>query len=97
MEIIITFFRDVLNGPAYIVVAIISGILICSCIGYLAEKKINEKKERSKYVQIDNSHVNPAPQVTQAQIPQTQVAPPAVGVMQSTQAPSSEQVNTQNQ
>ena len=38
MEMVITFFRDTLNGPLYIAVAIICGILACSCIGYLAEQ-----------------------------------------------------------
>lgn len=51
MDFIITFFRDILDGPLYIIVAIISGILICSCIGYLAERSINKKKEKQKYEQ----------------------------------------------
>ena len=44
MEQIIHFFRDTLDGPVYIVVAIIAGILLCACIGYLAEKSIKRKK-----------------------------------------------------
>lgn len=51
MDFVITFFRDILDGPLYIIVAIISGILICSCIGYLAERSINKKKEKQKYEQ----------------------------------------------
>lgn len=53
MEFIITFFRDILDGPIYIVVAIICVILICSCIGYLAETSLNKKKEKQKY---DETH-----------------------------------------
>ncbi len=53
MNFIIKFFRDVLDGPLYIVVSIISGILICSCIGYLAEVSINKKKAKQQY---DASH-----------------------------------------
>lgn len=53
MDFIITFFRDILDGPLYIIVAIISGILICSCIGYLAEVSINKKKAKEQY---DNEH-----------------------------------------
>lgn len=53
MEFIITFFRDILDGPIYIVVAIICIILICSCIGYLAEASLNKKKEKQKY---DETH-----------------------------------------
>ena len=55
MEFIITFFRDILDGPLYIVVAVISIILICSCIGYLAETSINKKKAKQEY---ENSHAN---------------------------------------
>ncbi|MCI8346721.1 MAG: hypothetical protein HFJ12_02090 [Bacilli bacterium] len=51
MDFIITFFRDVLDGPLYIVIAVIAGILICSCIGYLAERSIERKKERTQYEQ----------------------------------------------
>ena len=53
MDFIITFFRDVLDGPLYIIVAIICGILICSCIGYLGEQYLNKKKEKEEY---DSSH-----------------------------------------
>lgn len=55
MEFIITFFRDILDGPLYIVVAVISVILICSCIGYLAETSLNKKKAKQQY---DESHAN---------------------------------------
>ena len=55
MEFVITFFRDILDGPLYIVVAIISVILICSCIGYLAETSINKKKAKQEY---DESHAD---------------------------------------
>lgn len=51
MDFIITFFRDILDGPLYIVVAVLSGILICSCIGYLAERSIIKKREKRKYEQ----------------------------------------------
>ena len=49
LDLIIIFFRDVLDGPLYIVVAIICGILICSCIGYLGEQYLNSQKERKEY------------------------------------------------
>ena len=54
MEFIVVFFRDILSGPLYIIVAVIAGILICSCIGYLAEKSINKKKEKAMYASVDN-------------------------------------------
>ena len=42
----IKFFRDVLNGPLYIVRVIISLILIMAIIGRLMEKK--QKKEEAE-------------------------------------------------
>lgn len=45
MDFMIVFFRDVLDGPVYIVVASVCSILICSCIGYLGERYLKEKKE----------------------------------------------------
>lgn len=45
MDFVIVFFRDVLDGPLYIAVSIICSILICSCIGYMGEKYLSEKKE----------------------------------------------------
>lgn len=58
MDIIVTFFRDILDGPLYIIVSIISGILFCSCIGYLAErnnlKKAAKKKFENSYATVNN-------------------------------------------
>ncbi len=53
MDFIIGFFRDVLDGPLYIIVTVICSILICSCIGYLAEQSINKKKKQQEY---DDTH-----------------------------------------
>lgn len=44
MEFFITFFRDIIDGPAYIIVTVVAAILLCACIGYLAEKKLKAKK-----------------------------------------------------
>ena len=52
MESFIHFFRDTLSGPVYIVVVILAIILIFACIGYLAEKSINKKKEQQKYTEV---------------------------------------------
>lgn len=49
LEIVITFFRDVLDGPVYIAVAVLNSILICSCIGYMGEQYLNKKKEKEKF------------------------------------------------
>ncbi len=70
MDIIITFFRDILDGPLYIIIAVICGVLFCACIGYLAEKSQLKRKEREKYVEVKNesvainSQVPPVAQVT---------------------------------
>ncbi len=48
MDFIISFFRDVLDGPLYIAVVVINVILICAGIGYFAERSQNKKAERQK-------------------------------------------------
>lgn len=57
MDFIIIFFRDILDGPLYIIVALISGILFCSCIGYLAEQNNLKKKAKEK---LNNSYATVA-------------------------------------
>ena len=52
MDFVIVFFRDVLDGPLYIAIVVINSILICSCIGYLAEQSLNRKKAKEKNVLI---------------------------------------------
>ena len=49
MNFVILFFRDVLDGPLYIVVAILCGILICSCIGYLGERYLKKQETKKMY------------------------------------------------
>jgi len=54
MDGFIIFFRNILSGPLYIVAVVIAIILIFACIGYLAEKGLNEKKIASQYVEADS-------------------------------------------
>ena len=58
MDFIVIFFRDILDGPLYVIVAFISGILFCSCIGYLAEqnnlKKVAKEKLNNSYATVAN-------------------------------------------
>ena len=49
MDFIISFFRDTLDGPLYIVIAILCGILICSCIGYLWEQYLKKQEAKKLY------------------------------------------------
>ena len=58
MDIVIEFFRDTLDGPFYIVWVVVLVILIFACIGYLAEKSINNKKEKEKYAIVSEDNVN---------------------------------------
>lgn len=55
----IEFFRDVLNGPLYIVTTIISIILIMAIIGFLMERKKLEKEAKNRMVVV-----NTTPEVT---------------------------------
>jgi len=50
----IEFFRDVLNGPLYIIVTIISIILIMAIIGFIMERKKLEKEAKNKIAVINN-------------------------------------------
>lgn len=52
MENVIHFFRDTLRGPSYIIYVIVLVILIFACIGYIAENKLKEKKQKDKYAEV---------------------------------------------
>ena len=47
------FYRDILNGPLYFIVAFIAIILIMAIIGYLMEKKQKEKEDMEKVIQVE--------------------------------------------
>jgi len=55
LDIIISFFRDVLDGPLYVVIVVVNSILICAGIGYFAEKSQNAKKKKAEF---NASHVS---------------------------------------
>lgn len=52
MENIIHFFRDTLSGTSYIIYVIVLVILIFACIGYIAENKLKEKKQKDKSAEV---------------------------------------------
>lgn len=54
MENIIHFFRDILDGPLYVIVVIISIILLCVCIGYLID--VRQKRQHIYKEQEINSN-----------------------------------------
>lgn len=54
MENIIHFFRDILDGPLYVIVVIISILLLCVCIGYLID--VRQKRQHLYKEQEINSN-----------------------------------------
>ncbi len=60
----IEFFRDVLDGPLYIVTTIISIIFIMAIIGFLMERKKLEKEKKQRIAVVANdSKITPIPPV----------------------------------
>ena len=49
VEFVINFFRDTLDGPVYVIVSVLCGILICSCIGYLGEQYLKKKESEKEF------------------------------------------------
>lgn len=83
----IWFFRDFLDGPVYIIVAVLSLIFIMAIIGFIAERLQLEKEEKNRVAVLGNdvSTVPPVSQVAgESPIPQvpsnteTNVAPQQV-------------------
>lgn len=61
----IEFFRDILDGPLYIGITIISIIFIMAIIGFLMERKKLEKEAKQKIAVVaDTKPVTPVPPVT---------------------------------
>ena len=64
----VNFFRNVLNGPLYIVVVILSIIFIMAIIGFIMERKQKQKEARnqvafvSRNVQPINNNSEEIPQ-----------------------------------
>ena len=54
MENIIHFFMDILDGPLYVIVVIISILLLCVCIGYLID--VRQKRQHIYKEQEINSN-----------------------------------------
>ena len=51
----IRFFRDVLDGPLYLVLVVVCIILIMAIIGFIMERKKLEKEAKEKTVIIDGT------------------------------------------
>lgn len=98
MDFIITFFRDILDGPIYIIVTVICSILICACIGYLAEKKQKKRQEKEQYVEVSTASI-PSTTVSSV-VPTAPVVPSTASTIVATPAistvPTSSPVNLPN-
>ncbi len=89
MDIVISFFRDTLSGPLYIVVVVIGIIGICACIGYLAEESM---KQKDKAVKQEKMYAS-VPTVTVSEPQQNAVqAVPSVATSQLENVVSSEDI-----
>ena len=60
----IHFFRDVLDGPLYIVIVILSIIFIMAIIGFIMERKQLEKEKKASIAVVDNTINTPIQPVT---------------------------------
>ncbi len=83
MEFIISFFRDTLDGTNYVIWLIVIGILIMSCIGYLAERHFAKKEKEAMYAKANiddntNNKENLVQEVKQAELPVQPPVQPAV-------------------
>lgn len=85
----IEFFRDVLDGPLYIVTTILSIIFIMAIIGFLMERKKLEKEQQSKIAVVGTNQPEVVPitpvTVQQPTIQQTPVPQANVATVDSTQ------------
>ena len=50
----VKFFRDILSGPLYVIVVLVSLVLIMAIIGFLMEKKQKQEEANSKVVRVGN-------------------------------------------
>lgn len=75
----VEFFRDVLDGPLYIVTAVICVIFIMAIIGFLMERKKLEKEAKNRVAVINNNPVNTSsantPVVNNQNVQQPEVTP----------------------
>lgn len=96
MDIIITFFRDILDGPLYIIVALLSGFFLCACIGYLAEQSQLKRQEANNGTFPQQQSIQPQPmaQPIQQSVQQLQTVPQQQGIVQPQTA---QPVNIPNQ
>ena len=73
----VEFFRDVLDGPLYIIITVLSIIFIMAIIGFIMERKKLEKEAQAKTVVVSTQEVvtpiNPVTIQTEQNTPVTQV------------------------
>ena len=60
----IEFFRDVLDGPLYIAIVVLSIIFIMAIIGFLMERKKLEKEAKNKIAVVGTQNINTPQEIT---------------------------------
>ena len=98
MNPVITFFRDTLDGTTYVIVCSISAVLLCACIGYLAEKRTKNKnvEEETTEEQASQTPVEVGAQSTPQPLENiTESIPQEQSYQGQTQAPLDTQTTTQ--
>ena len=73
----VEFFRDVLDGPLYIIVALLSLIFIMAIIGFIMERSKLAKDEKGRIAYVNNKPDSP---MTPVDANVTQTAPTPVNV-----------------
>ena len=68
----IKFFRDVLSGPLYVVVALLALVLIMAIIGFIMERLKLEKEEKGRIAYVNNKIDTPVEEVN---TPESTVVP----------------------
>ena len=75
----VEFFRDVLDGPLYIAVVVLSIIFIMAIIGFLMERKKLEKEAKEKVAVISNGSVVTPIQPVSIEV-ETEMQPPVITI-----------------
>lgn len=88
----IEFFRDVLDGPLYIAITVLSIIFIMAIIGFLMERKKLEKEAKSKIAVISNTEDVVTP-IEPVSIQAEMEIPPAATVEQTQTANDSNPIS----
>ena len=74
----IEFFRDKLDGPIYIIIALISLFLIMAIIGFIMEKQKMERDEKDKIAHVKEIITPINPIIAESNEVLKEVTPPSI-------------------